>query len=74
MFAHFARAWPDAPVFTALYDESVVGDLIPRERVHTSALAKIPGANRHFRYLAPLYPRAFEAFDLSQYDVIISST
>jgi glycosyltransferase involved in cell wall biosynthesis len=74
VFAHFARAWPDAPVFTALYDESVVGDLIPRERVHTSALAKIPGANRHFRYLAPLYPRAFEAFDLSQYDVIISST
>lgn len=69
-----AAAWPDAPVFTALYDEAAVGDLIPRERVRTSALARIPGANKHFRYLAPLYPRAFESFDLSGYDVILSST
>ncbi len=67
-------AWPDAPVYTALYDEAVVGDLIPRARVRTSALARIPGANRNFRYLAPLYPRAFEAFDLSRYDLIVSST
>jgi glycosyltransferase involved in cell wall biosynthesis len=74
VFAHVARAWPQAPVFTALYDERVVGDLIPRERVHASALARIPGANRNFRYLAPLYPRAFEAFDLRDYDLIISST
>jgi glycosyltransferase involved in cell wall biosynthesis len=67
-------AWPDAPVYTALYDEAIVGDIVPRERVRTSALARIPGANRNFRYLAPFYPRAFEAFDLSAYDVVISST
>ena len=69
-----ARAWPDAPVYTALYDERVAGDLIPRERVQVSALARIPFANQRFRYLAPLYPRAFEAFDLSSYDLIVSST
>ncbi len=74
VFAHFTRAWPEAPVYTALYDEAAVGDLVPRSRVRTSALAKVPGANRRFRYLAPFYPRAFEAFDLSQYDVIVSST
>lgn len=74
VFAHFARAWPDAPVFTALYDETAVGDLVPRERVHTSALARVPSANKRFRYLAPLYPRAFESFDLSAFDVIVSST
>ncbi len=68
------RAWPDAPVYTALYDPKVVADLVPPERVHTSFLARVPGANRHFRYLAPLYPRAFEAFDFSAYDLIISST
>ncbi len=67
-------AWPDAPIYTALYDEAAVGDLVPRARVHTSPLARIPGANRNFRYLAPLYPRAFEAFDLSRYDIVISST
>jgi glycosyltransferase involved in cell wall biosynthesis len=42
--------------------------------VHASMLARIPGANRNFRYLAPFYPRAFEAFDLREYDLIVSST
>lgn len=42
--------------------------------MRTSSLARIPGSNRFFRYLAPLYPRAFEAFDFSGYDAIVSST
>ncbi len=42
--------------------------------MRASFLARIPGANRNFRYLAPLYPRAFEAFDLREYDLIVSST
>ncbi|MBV9270286.1 MAG: glycosyltransferase [Candidatus Eremiobacteraeota bacterium] len=74
VFAHIARAYPEAPVYTALYDESKTGDLVAPERVRTSFLAHIPGANRHFRYLAPLYPAAFERFDLSEYDTIVSST
>jgi glycosyltransferase involved in cell wall biosynthesis len=74
VFAQFVSAWPEAPVYTALYDEMLMGDLVPRERVHASFLARLPGANRHFRYLAPLYPRAFESFDLSEFDVILSST
>jgi glycosyltransferase involved in cell wall biosynthesis len=61
-------------VYTALYDPSETGDLVAPSRVHTSYLARIPGANRYFRYLAPLYPRAFESFDLSRYDTIVSST
>jgi glycosyltransferase involved in cell wall biosynthesis len=34
----------------------------------------VPQANRIFRYLAPFYPRAFERFDLSGFDTIVSST
>jgi glycosyltransferase involved in cell wall biosynthesis len=74
VFAHIARAYPDAPVYTALYDPSQTGDLVDESRVRTSFLARIPGANRYFRYLAPLYPRAFESFDLAAYDTILSST
>jgi glycosyltransferase involved in cell wall biosynthesis len=74
VFAHIARAWPDAPVYTALYDGRVAGDLIARERVRTSRLASIPFANRYFRALAPLYPRAFERFDFTGFDAIVSST
>jgi glycosyltransferase involved in cell wall biosynthesis len=74
VFARIAQGWPDAPVYTALYDERVAGDLVPAERVRTSYLARVPFANRYFRALAPLYPRAFERFDFSGFDAIVSST
>ena len=74
VFAHIAGAWPDAPVYTALYDESVCGDLVAPTRVRTSFLQKVPLGRRYFRALAPFYPKAFESFDLSAYDVVISST
>ncbi|MEA2786802.1 MAG: hypothetical protein QOF71_2906 [Candidatus Eremiobacteraeota bacterium] len=74
MFAHFVRAWPEAPVYTALYDERAVGDLVPAGRVRTSFLQRFPLRDRAFRAYAPLYPRAFEAFDLSEFDVVVSST
>ncbi len=74
VFAHIARAYPDAPIYTALFDPAQTGDLVEAERVRTSALQRLPFAQRHFRYLAPFYPSAFERFDLSPYDVVISST
>jgi len=74
VFAHFAQAWPDAPIYTALYDERLNGELFAARRVHTSSLARLPFANRYFRALAPLYPRAFERFDFSGFDAIVSST
>ena len=74
MFAHFVRAWPEAPVYTALYDERAVGDLVPAARVRTSFLQRFPLRHRAFRAYAPLYPRAFESFDLSAYDLVVSST
>ena len=74
MFAHFVRAWPEAPVYTALYDERAVGDLVPADRVRTSFLQRFPLRERAFRAYAPLYPRAFESFDLAAYDLVVSST
>jgi glycosyltransferase involved in cell wall biosynthesis len=74
VFAHFVRAWPEAPVYTALYDPKELGDLVPPERVRASSLDRLPFARRYFRLLAPFYPRAFERFDLSGFDTIVSST
>jgi glycosyltransferase involved in cell wall biosynthesis len=42
--------------------------------VHTSFLQNFPLKQRLFRAFAPLYPRAFESFDLRAYDTIVSST
>ena len=74
VFAHIARAFPGAPVYTALFDPAVTGDLIAPARVRTSKLQRLPFASRAFRYLAPFYPAIFEGFDLSSYDLILSST
>ena len=74
VFAHVAQAYPEAPVYTALYDARATGDLIDGSRVRASYLNRIPGSSRFFRYLAPLYPRAFESFDFSGFDTIVSST
>lgn len=73
VFHHFAAAWPRAPIYTALCDTATL-DGIDSQRIRLSALARVPGANRYFRYLAPFYPRAFEAFDLRGFDTIVSST
>ncbi len=42
--------------------------------MRASFLSRVPGARRHFRYFAPLYPFVFERFDLRDYDVIVSSS
>lgn len=76
VFSHIAQAFPDAPIFTSLLERSAVADLIDLSRVHTSPLQMAPAPFRKqlFRYMAPLYPWAFEHFDLSKYDVVVSST
>jgi glycosyltransferase involved in cell wall biosynthesis len=73
VFAHFLTAYPDAPVYTALYDPRLA-DLVPPERVRTSFLQAFPARDRLFRAWAPLYPLAFERFDLRAFDTIVSST
>jgi glycosyltransferase involved in cell wall biosynthesis len=74
VFAHIAQAYPDAPVYTALHDARATRDLVDPKRVRASYLNAIPGSGRWFRYLAPFYPRAFERFDFSGFDTIVSST
>lgn len=74
VFAHIARAYPQAPVYTALYDPHAAAGIVEGERVRPSFLSRLPANARYFRLLAPLYPRAFESFDLSAFDVIVSST
>jgi glycosyltransferase involved in cell wall biosynthesis len=45
-----------------------------RRTIRTSFIQQLPFARRHFRKYLPLMPRAVERFDLSAYDLIISSS
>lgn len=46
---------------------------IQHKPVNTSFLQRLPLANPHFRQYLPLMPLAIEQFDLSDYDLILSS-
>ncbi len=64
--------FPDAPVFTSLYDPSRLPPAMQGWDVRTSWLQRIPYAKRQHRTLLPLMPAAFESLDLSGYDLIIT--
>lgn len=72
-----ADMFPDAPVYTLLYNEQKLGDWFPRRRVRPSWLQpkKIFGAWQfnHHLYLS-LFPSAVEAWDFSEFDLVISSS
>lgn len=67
------KLWPDAPLYTAVYDKkrAAWADVFT---LHPSFLQHIPGAKRMHEALAILTPMAFEIFDFSPYDVVISVT
>ncbi len=73
VFEMLCKRYPDADIFTSLYEPEASIDFGDRE-VFTTYLQKIPQASRYFKLLAPLYYSAFRALDLREYDLIISST
>jgi glycosyltransferase involved in cell wall biosynthesis len=73
VFELFCNYFPNADVFTSLYEPKKTISLGNRE-VKTTILQQIPGAKKYFRLLAPFYYKAFSALDLQDYDLIISST
>lgn len=73
VFELFCQRYPNADIFTSLYDPEQTIDLGKR-LVHTTVLQDIPGATKYFRLMAPFYFPAFRALDLRDYDLIISSS
>lgn len=65
--------FPNADIYTSVYDPGPWPEAIQRDRVHTSFLNRIPGATRIYPRLLPLMNAAFESFDLSGYDLVLSS-
>ena len=69
-----AEAFPDAPIYTSTYD----ADKMPRFKKHdirTTYLQKFPGPLRKLHKFFPtMRVRAFQKLDLSEFDVIISSS
>ncbi|MEK7154112.1 MAG: glycosyltransferase [Patescibacteria group bacterium] len=66
--------FPDAPIYTLLYDERATGHVFKGREIHTSFLQKIPFARKHHRVFPLLMPLAIEQFDLSEFDIVLSNS
>ena len=67
------HVFPDAPIYTLVYDENNMPAWFKNYDIRTTYLQKLPFATKLYRAMLPWMPRAFEALDLSEYDMVISS-
>src|SRR5580658_10283646 len=65
--------FPQAELFTSIYDPAPWPALITERPVHASYLSRFPGARGHYQRLLPLMDRAYSSFDLSRFDLVLSS-
>lgn len=65
--------FPQADIFTHVYDPDAMSPVIKRHKVTTSFIQKLPKASKRYQSYLPLMPLALEQFDLRDYDLIISS-
>jgi len=66
--------WPQAPIYTLIYDKERTGQAFAGRRIKTSFLQKVPGVKKHHRPFLMLMPLAIEQFNLSNYDLVISDS
>jgi len=66
--------FPEAPIFTSIYDRKKMPIVFRSMDIRTSFMQHLPLVMKHFKKYLPLYPFAFESFNLSSYDLILSSS
>jgi glycosyltransferase involved in cell wall biosynthesis len=66
--------FPDAPIYTLLHVKGAMSPLIESKTIHTSFLQRFPFVEQKYRMYLPLFPFAIEAFDFSDYDLLLSTS
>ncbi|MEI6597226.1 MAG: glycosyltransferase [bacterium] len=69
-----AEMFPEAPIFTLLYEKKNTDKYYRHRHIETSIIQKLPGGISHYQWYMPFMPMAVEFFALSDYDLVISDT
>ena len=73
---HLIIIFPDSDIYTLINflnpDERKI--ILNNKETKTSFIQKLPGAKKNHRNYLPLFPYAIEQFDLSNYDLVLSSS
>jgi len=66
------QMFPEAPIFTSVFNkDKIVG--FEDADIRTSFIQRLPYAKEHHQWYLSLMPYAYELFDLSKFDIVISS-
>jgi glycosyltransferase involved in cell wall biosynthesis len=65
--------FPGAPIFTSIYWREKMPAHYRQWPIRVSFMDRLPAIHRHHQPYLPLYPFAFQSFDLSAYDLILSN-
>lgn len=65
--------WPEAPIYTLVYDADKAPEWCRECDVRTTYIQKWPGGKSHHKMLLQFMPRAWESLDLQEYDLVVSS-
>ncbi|HLG61338.1 MAG TPA: glycosyltransferase [Ktedonosporobacter sp.] len=70
----FHEIFPDAPVYTSIYDPARVDPAFQKMDIRTTFMQKFPLVTKHHQPYLPFYPFAMESIDLRGYDLVLSSS
>ena len=71
----FCELFPNAPIYTMIYEKGVTSSLIDQKTIYTSKLNKIPNIKNHYRKFLPTFPHVIKTFKVEEdYDLILSSS
>src|SRR3954466_11964247 len=73
-FARIADSWPEAPIYTTLYDAEGTEECFGDRSVTTSPLQRLALGQASFRRLLPLYPAAVERLPVARHGLLVSSS
>jgi glycosyltransferase involved in cell wall biosynthesis len=73
MLEALLELFPDADIFTHVYDPAAVSALIRSHNVYTTRVQKLPLAKKLYQKYLPFMPDALKELDVTGYDLVISS-
>lgn len=73
VLAHLLELFPGADIYTSIFFQDN-NPVFEGRKITTSFIQKIPLLNKSHKLALMLRPLAFESFDLSEYDIVISSS
>jgi glycosyltransferase involved in cell wall biosynthesis len=66
--------FPEAPIYTLLHNKGAMSPIIESKKILTSFIDSLPKKEKQYRSYLPLFPKAIEQFDLSGFDLVISTS